>query len=65
MSGVNDHDIYARGYATETLVAARDDLSKRRLHGRRDPEGVWMIERLAAIKRELRARNFPPKPPLQ
>lgn len=48
-----EHDAYVRGLDTTTLLAARKDLMARKVSNRRDPEERWIMERRAAIAREL------------
>lgn len=47
------HDKAIRDYDEETLLTAATDLGKRRVFDRKDPEHRWVMNRRAALLREL------------
>jgi hypothetical protein len=50
------HDRAVRDLSQEALLAAQADLSRRKAD-RSDQEGRWVIERLAALRREIQRRG--------
>jgi len=56
-----DHDKEARRLPDQTLIAAAEDLNSRTVWDRRDPEQRWILQRRAALLREIRRRRLTEK----
>lgn len=52
------HDRMVKGLTDETLKAAAKDLFNRKVHDRRNPEHRWILERRAALLRQLEHRRL-------
>lgn len=53
------HDTEARALSDQTLIAACNDLwSRKNVHNRRDQEHRWILERRAALAREIKRRKL-------
>jgi hypothetical protein len=55
-----DHDKEARRLRDQTLIAAAEDLAGRTVWDRKDPEQRWILQRRAALLREIRRRGLTP-----
>lgn len=55
---MESHDCEARALKDQTLLAACADLWKRKVHDRRDQQSRWIMERRAALLREVKRRNL-------
>jgi len=56
-----DHDKEARRLGNQTLIAAAEDLNARIVWDRKDPEQRWILQRRAALLREIRHRGLTAK----
>jgi len=52
------HDRNVSDLSDDTLKAAAKDLFNRKVHDRRNPEHRWILERRAALLRELERRRL-------
>ena len=52
------HDDAARALSDHAVLAACIDLWARKVHNRRDQEQRWILERRAALLREVKRRNL-------
>ena len=57
---MEDHDKEARRLRDQTLIAAAEDLTGRTVWDRKDPEQRWILQRRAALLREIRRRGLTP-----
>jgi hypothetical protein len=57
---MEDHDKEARRLRDQTLIAAAEDLAARTVWDRKDPEQRWILQRRAALLREIRRRGLTP-----
>ena len=55
---MENHDREARALKDQTLLAACSDLWNRKVHDRRDQESRWIMERRAALLREVKRRKL-------
>jgi hypothetical protein len=58
---MTDHDREARRLGNQTLIAAAEDLAARTVWDRKDPEQRWILQRRAALMREIARRRLTPK----